>query len=253
MLIDWFTVVAQVVNFLILVWLMKRFLYQPILKALDAREKRISASLADADTKMAEALKEREAFTRKNAEFDRQRAELMYKAQDEAGKERNRLFEAVRKDADEFRDMLQGKLNGEYNNLRDSIRHRTRDEVFAIARKTLADLAGTTLEERMAEVFIVRLRGLSSEEKARLAAMQKAPDMTVVVRSAFELAPAQRAAIEAAISDSLAAKAPVQFEIVPGLIGGIELIMQGQKVAWSIADYLASLEKDAFELLRAHD
>ena len=73
MLIDWFTVIAQVVNFLILVWLMKRYLYQPILKALDAREQRIAAELADADAKRAEALAEREEFKRKNDEFDRQR------------------------------------------------------------------------------------------------------------------------------------------------------------------------------------
>ena len=73
MLIDWFTVAAQAANFLILVWLLKRFLYQPILKALDAREQRIAAELADADTKRAEALAEREAYKRKNAEFDGQR------------------------------------------------------------------------------------------------------------------------------------------------------------------------------------
>ena len=42
MLIDWFTVGAQALNFLILVWLMKRFLYKPILHAIDAREKRIA-------------------------------------------------------------------------------------------------------------------------------------------------------------------------------------------------------------------
>lgn len=253
MLIDWFTVIAQVVNFLILVWLMKRYLYQPILNALDAREKRISANLADADAKMAEAVKEREEFTRKNAEYERQRAALMFKAQDEAGNERNRLFEAARKDADEFRDKLQDKMSGEYNQLRDSIRHRTRDEVFAIARKTLADLAGATLEDRMAEVFIVRLLGLGGEEKTRLAALLKSPDVPIVVRSAFDLVPAQRAAIEEAIRTTLASKAPVRFEIVPGLVSGIELNMQGQKVAWSIADYVASLEKDAIELFRVRD
>jgi F-type H+-transporting ATPase subunit b len=51
MLIDWFTVGAQVVNFLILVWLLKRFLYKPILHAIDERERRIAKELADADTK----------------------------------------------------------------------------------------------------------------------------------------------------------------------------------------------------------
>jgi len=251
MLIDWFTVIAQVVNFLILVWLMKRYLYQPILKALAAREQRIAASLADADAKMTEATRQREEYTRKNTEFERERAAVMFKTQDEAGIERNRLFEAARNDADQFRDKLQGRLNGEYNQLRDSIRHRTRDEVFAIARKTLVDLAGITLEERMAEVFISRLQGLGSAEKARLEALLKSPDMPVVVRSAFDLAPAQHAEIEAAIRKTLASEAPIQFEIVPDLVSGIELNMQGQKVAWSIGDYLASLEKDAIELLKA--
>jgi F-type H+-transporting ATPase subunit b len=253
MLIDWFTVIAQVVNFLILVWLMKRYLYQPILKALAAREQRIAASLSDADAKMNEAVREREEYTRKNVEFDRQRADLMYKVQDEAQSERNRLYETARKEADEFRGKLQGKLDGEYNNLRDSIRHRTREEVFAIARKTLADLAGATLEERMTEVFIGRLQGLGSEEKARLAALLKSSDIPVVVRSAFDLATAQRDAIEAAIRTTLASKAPVRFETVPDLVSGIEFNMQGQKIAWSIGDYLASLEKDAIELFRAKD
>ena len=55
MLIDWFTIAAQALNFLILVWLMKRFLYKPILNAIDAREKRIATELADADAKRAEA------------------------------------------------------------------------------------------------------------------------------------------------------------------------------------------------------
>jgi F-type H+-transporting ATPase subunit b len=55
MLIDWFTVGAQAINFIILVWLLKRFLYKPILDAVDAREKRVATELADADAKKAEA------------------------------------------------------------------------------------------------------------------------------------------------------------------------------------------------------
>jgi len=66
MLIDWFTIAAQALNFLILVWLMKRFLYKPILNAIDAREQRIARELADADAKKAEAQKEREVFKGKN-------------------------------------------------------------------------------------------------------------------------------------------------------------------------------------------
>ena len=45
MLIDWFTVGAQTLNFVILVWLMKRYLYKPVLDAIDAREQRIASEL----------------------------------------------------------------------------------------------------------------------------------------------------------------------------------------------------------------
>lgn len=100
MLIDWFTVAAQAINFLILVWLMKRFLYKPVLNAIDAREKRIATELANADTKKAEAQKEHDEFQQKNTEFDQQRAGLMSKATGEAQAERQRLLDDARKDAD---------------------------------------------------------------------------------------------------------------------------------------------------------
>src|SRR5450432_376915 len=100
MLIDWFTVGAQALNFLMLVWLLRRFLYKPILNAIDAREKRIAAELADAAAKKAEAKKERDDFQQKNEEFDQQRATLLSKAMDEAKADRGRLLDEARKAAD---------------------------------------------------------------------------------------------------------------------------------------------------------
>src|SRR5580692_10922680 len=141
MLIDWFTVGAQTLNFLILVWLMKRYLYKPILNAIDAREKRIAAELADADGKRAEAKKDRDEFQHKNEEFDQQRAGLLSKATDEAKAERQRLIEDARKAADVLSVQRQETLKSDARNLNQAIGHRVRQEVFAITRKTLADLA----------------------------------------------------------------------------------------------------------------
>jgi F-type H+-transporting ATPase subunit b len=100
MLIDWFTVGAQALNFLILVWLLKHFLYKPVLNAIDAREKRIAGELADADAKKAEAQKERDEFNHKNEVFDQQRAALLSQAVDEVKTERQRLLDEARKAAD---------------------------------------------------------------------------------------------------------------------------------------------------------
>src|ERR1035438_9903310 len=145
MLIDWFTVCAQALNFLILVWLMKRFLYQPILDAIDGREKKVAAELADANAKRAEAQKDRDDFQHKNEEFDKQRAALMTKATDEANAEHQRLLDEARKAADALSAKRQEALKNAGHNLDQAITRRTRQEVFAITRKALTDLATTSL------------------------------------------------------------------------------------------------------------
>lgn len=249
MLIDWFTVGAQALNFVILVWLMKRFLYKPILHAIDAREKRIAAELADADAMKAEAQKERAEFRHRNEEFDQQRAALLSQATDEAKAERQRLLDEAREAAEILSTKRQETLRNEAHDLSQAIGRQTREEVFAITRRALTDLAATSLEERMSEVFTRRLREMDSQAKARLgAALKTAPD-PALVRSAFELPAPQRAAIQKALNEVLSAEVHVRFETASDLISGIELTATGQKVAWSIDDYLGSLEKSVATLV----
>jgi F-type H+-transporting ATPase subunit b len=70
------------------------------------------------------------------------------------------------------------------------------------------------------------------------------------VRSAFDLPAEQRAAIQQTLNETFADEIQVRFETAPEVISGIELTANGRKVAWSIADYLASLEKSVGELLK---
>jgi F-type H+-transporting ATPase subunit b len=253
MLIDWFTVGAQAINFIILVWLLKRFLYRPILDAVDAREKRVATELSDADAKKAEAKKERDEFRYKNEELDQQRAALLSKAMEEAKAERQRLLDEARRAADALSAKRREALRSDARNLSEAISRRTRQEVFAIARKALTDLATTSLEERLAEVFTRRLREMDGKAKAGLAEALKSASDPGVVRSAFDLPAEQRTAIQNALNESFSASIDVRFETAPDLVSGIELTTDGQKVAWSIADYLASLEKGVDELLNEED
>jgi F-type H+-transporting ATPase subunit b len=249
MLIDWFTLGAQALNFVILVWLLKRFLYKPILDAIDAREKRIAAELADADAKKAESQKERDEFQHKNAEFDTQRAALWSKATDEANAERQRLLDEAGKAADDLSAKREETRRNDAQKLNQALLRLTQQEVFAIARKALTDLAATSLEERLGEVFTRRLREMDSAAKTELAeALKTSPD-PALVRSAFDLPTEQRAAIQKALNETFSAEVSVRFETAPNLVSGIELTTNGHKLAWSIADYLAALEKGVGELL----
>ena len=204
MLIDWFTVGAQALNFLILVWLMKRFLYKPILHAIDEREKRIATELADADAKKAEAQKERDEFQHKNEEFDQQRAALLSKATDEAKAERQRLLDEARKEADALACQAAGRVAKRRNsNLNQDIIRRTQKEVFAITRKALTDLATTSLEERMGEVFIAPLARVDrrgERQVSRRPSRHRPTRRSCAARSTCRRQ--QRAAIENALNET---------------------------------------------------
>ena len=250
MLIDWFTVGAQVLNFIILVWLMKRFLYKPILQAIDAREKRIADQLADADARKSEASKEREEFERKNEEFDQQRGALMSKATGEANIERQLLLDVARHEADELSEKRSAALLREQKSLHRQFTQNTTKEVFAIARKALGDLAGANLEQCMSDLFARQLLNLDEVTRSRLQTVLTGSSEPALVRSVFELPGEQREAIRKAVNATLSAEIQLRFETSPDLVSGIELSGGGQKVAWSIAHYLAALENSVEELTK---
>lgn len=252
MLIDWFTVGAQALNFVILVWLLKRLLYKPVLDAIDAREQRIAAQISDAEARENKAQVEAEVLKQKNKTFDQQRAGMLEQATQQASAERERLIAAARAAADELAATRQQALHNEAQQLRETLADRTQQEVFAIARRTLADLASGTLEHNIAEMFVRRLRSLDEAAIAELAG-GLGPQGVVVVRSVFELGPEQRNAIETALVeafDGTPAPAPrFEYLTAPELICGIELVAGGNKIAWSIDQYLDSLDRMVDELL----
>lgn len=250
MLIDWFTVGAQTLNFIVLVWLMKRFLYKPVLDAIDSREKRIAAQLADADKKKAAAQSDRNDLQLKNEAFDQQRAALLTKAITEANAERQKLLDAARLAADALTASRREKMVSDAKTLGHALRQRTQAEVFAVARQALTDLATASLEANVCELFVVRLRALEGSAREGLAAALKSSNDGALVRTAFELPAAQRMVVHKAVNETFAVKVSLRYEVAPDLVGGIELSTHGQKFAWSIADYLASLEQGVNDLLK---
>lgn len=252
MLIDWFTVGAEALNFLLLMWLMRRFLYHPILAAIDAREKLIAHELADAAAKEAQALRDSGEYEKKNADLDQRRADLMRQAAEAAKAEGRRLLDEARKEADALSAKRREALSAEARNLSEAIGRRTQQEVFAVARKALADLATVSLEDRLGEMFARRVRGLDGQAKETLRVAIKSAAEPALVRSAFDLPAAQRANIQKALNETFSADVGTRFELAPDLVAGIELTVEGRKVAWSIADYLTSLEQTVAELSVQH-
>lgn len=249
MRVDWFTFAAQIINFLILIWLLKRFLYKPILNAIDTREKRIENELAEAASKMAEARAEQEIFICKNRDLESRQSRLMKDAADDADNLRQRLFEETRSESERLRLKMQEGLRNELQVLNREIARRTHEEVFSITKKVLSDLAEANLEGQIVELFVTRLGKLDDGDRQRLKQLLRISSLSPSVRSAFSLSPDQRSALEISIHETFAYDGDIQYTADPHIISGIELTINGYKLAWSITDYLHSMEKSVESLI----
>jgi F-type H+-transporting ATPase subunit b len=251
MLIDWFTVGAQALNFLVLVWLLKRFLYKPILAAIAVREKRVATELAEADANRARTQGERDDLAKKVAAFDADAASRLAQAVHEAGAAKEGLLVAARQAAADLRREDAAALQREGARLGQEVAELAARAVGEASRQALRDLAGADLEPAMVAEFLRRLSGLAPASRSSLSAALRSPGTEAVIRSASEVPAASRAAVQDGLNRALSAAVPVSFRVDPAVICGIELDLAGQRVAWSVAEYLRGLERDAAALIAA--
>ncbi len=249
MLIDWFTVAAQLINFIALVWLLKRFLYQPILQALNQREQKITAELAAADAQKQQALQQSQAFELKNQTFEQQRAALLTEAIAEANSEKQRLLAAAQQEAQALRTKWQQALADEYQLLTQEITAKTQAEVFAIAAKTLTDLADMRLELRIIEVFTHQIQLLTVSEREQWQVALSAANESLRVRTAFALSDTDKQQLATTLKNIFVINGDIVFEVTPHLISGIEVCGNGQKLAWTISHYLHRLQNHLSDML----
>lgn len=249
MLIDWFTVIAQAINFLVLVWLLKRFLYKPILDAIDARENQIAKTLADAAESKTAAQEQRDEFARKNSQFNADRDSLVHEMKEEINVKRQALLDDAHQSADAISAKRLEAMQRAEKTIANEITRQTQDQVFAISRKTLRDLADAGLEQQIAKTFMRQLQEMNGSAKDELSEALTRASEPARVRSAFELPQEQQTTIRHAIVEIAAADVPVRFEVAPDAIGGIELVSSGRKIAWSIDEYLTSLHKSIGDLM----
>jgi F-type H+-transporting ATPase subunit b len=249
-LIDWFTIVAQIINFLILLWLLKRFLYKPIMNAMNEREKKITHRLTEAEQAQHEAKQQVEEYHHRTAELVSQRENLLQEARNEADVLRKDLLHQARQEANEAQERWYRSIKQQKEAFLRDIYQRASTQTYEIARKALTDLANKDLETHVVENFLLRIQNLESEERLSLESSLAKSDGRITVRSAFEIPTDLRKQIINQIETLASNGCEVNFESLPEVVCGIELKLAGKKVSWSLASYLEALQEDLSEALQ---
>jgi F-type H+-transporting ATPase subunit b len=247
--IDWVTVIAQVVNFLVLVWLLKRFLYAPVLRAMDAREQRIAERMEQARAREADAAAAQREFEERMAALERDREEFVRRARDDAQAQRQALLEEARAEIAAQRDRWRNELARDRDDFLKAVRRQLAESSLAVARRVLGTLADADLETRVVHVFMNKLRHLDGDSREAIAAARG----PIEVRTAFELEPPLRSTLAHEIEQLFGDGHRLSFRHDPALVQGIELTAEGRRVGWSVGDYLQDLERSLDLSLRSAD
>jgi len=248
-LINWFTVIAQIVNFLILVVLLKYLLYNRIIKAMDEREGKIQLHLKEAEEKEQAAEQEAQSLREKNRDFDEKREYMLAQAKKEADARRKELIQEARQAATNLRLVWQEAVRREKESFVLNLRKMAATQAYSITRKAFEDLADAEPEERMVDVFLARIQKIKKKERDALVASIKEAGNEVVIQSAFEITSKMRKKVTQALHRHLSGEIAPRYETTPDLIMGIELKTRGRKIAWNLRHYLDTMEENVLRTL----
>ena len=249
MLIDWFTVMAQVVNFVVLVALLKYFLFDRITEAMEKREKRIASVLEQAEEVKKGAQEEIDRYRQMNEEVEKNRKRILTEVRDDAESLRKALIETARKEINEVKARWHESMERERNSFLQELRRSIGNEALSIARAALTDLANAELQQRIVDVFAEQVRTMPDDTSQRMREVLRSIDGEITVRAAFELSAEERNRVKKLLGDHIGGEVRVRFERSTGSICGIELRFHGHKIGWSIDSYLDSLEKSVSRTL----
>ena len=250
MQVDWVTVAAQIVNFLVLVWLLQRVLYRPLTRALKAREDEVSRSLREAESARETARSEAEAHRHALRELENARSARLAAVEKEAASLRAEMTEKARGELAKRRAAWQAQLEDEKSAFLDRLRRRAGEAFLTLARRALADMADEDLVNRIAHVFARRLAALDPEERTHLKSAARRDEAPLIL-SSFPLSPEARALIGEAVGRAVERHVDIDFREEPGLECGVVLAIGSRHVGWTLGEHLDALEDDVARLLDA--
>jgi F-type H+-transporting ATPase subunit b len=237
MQLDWITVAAQIINFLILVWLLHRFLYGPITRAMERREEHIRGRLAVAQQDSERAVAKERALDERLQDLEARQDEILDRARAAADELKRKLEQDARHDVDRKREAWISELSESREDFMEDLREKVAAEFRRLAEDALSTLVDASLTDRMADLFLTRLHHLDGEAKMRLAAGARR-EGRVRVESGQELEPGIRRRMTRAIHDHVAEDIEVDYLTLGDGFTGIRLRAGSATAVWSVDEYL---------------
>ncbi|HUJ85283.1 MAG TPA: F0F1 ATP synthase subunit delta [Burkholderiales bacterium] len=238
MQLDLTSFVLELINFAVLVWILHRFLYRPVLAAIDRRRGAVEKSLAEAKTARDEAAALKLQVEQRLASWERERDEARGKLAAELAAQRDKALAETARAAEQERARLAALEAKQALERRSSDERRALGQAAQFAARLLERVSGPELDARLVELLAADLGALPDEKRQALSDAARAAGGSVAVQSARPLSPAARTRLEQALSQSLGVECRAQYAVDAALLGGVRVALGSWLLQADLADEL---------------
>ena len=246
--LNWTTIILEMVNFLVLVWILKRFLYRPVLQVIEQRRQHIQARLDEAQTQQQQADELRRQYEHRLADWQQEKAAAREVFQQETENRRKQTLKELDTELATARERAQVV---EQRRLQEQTQHLEREALELggrFAGRLLQELAGPELEARILDLLGTELTRLPEVQRQALQRAVQENGLQLQVETAYPLNQQQRQALEQAVRQLLGQEIACSFQVQPALIAGLRLSLGDWSLAANLRDELRAFVDTAREL-----
>ena len=246
--IDWLTVIIQAANFLILVWILKRYLYKPILNAMDKRQKAVFAKLREAEKRELDAEKARKNFENEKQNVKDESRKVFLDAHKKAEEEKSEMVKEAHHDMQKKQSRFEEQLDLEKKALYQSVRNLAGETLIKTARDALGELATKDLESDMVSLFVQKISKNTSKDFAQIIDGIK-NKKTIFLSSSTKLDAKDKKVIEGALKDLSGVSPTITYKENSDLICGIEILCDTVMIRWGFDKYIENFGRSLNDAL----
>jgi F-type H+-transporting ATPase subunit b len=221
--LNWTTFLLEIVNFLILIWILKRFLYKPVLEAIARRKVAIDKTLTDAKARQDEARTLEEQYRNRLAAWENEKTQLRTKLQEEMNAQRGKMTTALDESLAQERERQRAVEQRRIEELERQVEEESRTKGAQFTARLLTRLASPDLEAKIVDLVLEEISVLPPEQAKAIKAAARNGGRQVRTTSAFPLAATQRGAISQKLRTALDDQVTVDFREDSGLLAGLRI------------------------------
>ncbi len=244
--LDWTTFALEIVNFLVLLWLLRRFLYRPLSAAIARRRAQIEQTLREGREAKAQAEALERQYQGRLEAWEREKAGARAAFARDLDQERARRLSELATAMDHERVRREAAAARDAEQRRREMEHLALHQGSAFAARLVSRLAGPELEAKIVDLAISQLPRLSGESRGALhAAANRSGSGSIVVKSAFPLAESQREQLAHALAEAAGAQLSCSFASDPDLVAGVRIELGAWVLAANLRDELSAFAESA--------